>query len=421
MIELTRGQRAPHITMNPVSNPLVAAYLSTPLTAYSSKTAPKIEAFLELLNTSGDVEIGKVRKLAFNGVPEECKGLRALVWRLLFSYLPPQSADWPALLRMQRSNYSDFRRDLLQMAPPTQGPGDHPLNSAPDSHWKQYFADQLVWEDIEKDIKRTRPDMSFFFQPSDATITIEDVVAGRKPETPFKRPFNSVFSEYYSDVRPSNDYTQLILNNESIEKHADVMARILFIYAKLNPGVKYIQGMNEILAPIYFAFSQDSNEDFCLNAEADAFYCFTSLMSEIRDSFVRSLDMDNLGLQGKMNRINSLLSRLSPDVYAHLETLKVQPYYYAMKWVMLLFTQDFELPDILRLWDSFLADENRFDFFYYACIAMVELNREAVLKGDFGEVLSVLQHPVNFDANELLACAVRIMESDEGREYSQDA
>ena len=37
------------------------------------------------------------------------------------------------------------------------------------------------------------------------------------------------------------------------EKHHDVLSRILFIYAKLNPGVRYVQGMNELLAPIYFA------------------------------------------------------------------------------------------------------------------------------------------------------------------------
>ncbi len=39
-----------------------------------------------------------------------------------------------------------------------------------------------------------------------------------------------------------------------IETHADVISKILFIYAKLNRGVKYVQGMNEILATLYFCF-----------------------------------------------------------------------------------------------------------------------------------------------------------------------
>lgn len=394
-------------------NPLLEHYFDTPVAAYSAKAAPKVAAFLAALDTEEPIVLRTIQHLAFGGVPEECRGLRALVWRLLLGYLPTQSDQWEDTLKRQRDNYALFRCDLLQLTPPTQDPCDHPLSTALGSKWKEYYEDQEVWEDIEKDIKRTRPDMSFFFQPADPTITLEDVVARRKPVQPFKRPFSSVFNEYYSaDVAAVNDYTRLILNNEFIEKHADVMARILFIYAKLNPGIKYIQGMNEILAPVYYALAHDSNTPFRESAEADAFYCFTSLMSEIRDSFVRSLDMDSLGLSGKMRTVSELLGRLVPEVGRHLEALGIQPYYYAMKWVMLLFTQDFELPDIMRLWDSFLADEERFQFFYYACIAMVELNKDEVLKGDFGEVLNILQHPVNFDVTQLLECAVRLKEQD---------
>mgnify|MGYP002390194435 CR=1 FL=1 len=32
------------------------------------------------------------------------------------------------------------------------------------------------------------------------------------------------------------------------------MKRSLFIFAKLNPGLRYVQGMNELYAPIYWLF-----------------------------------------------------------------------------------------------------------------------------------------------------------------------
>jgi hypothetical protein len=35
------------------------------------------------------------------------------------------------------------------------------------------------------------------------------------------------------------------------------MKRALFLYAKLNPGLRYIQGMNELLAPLYYMFKTD--------------------------------------------------------------------------------------------------------------------------------------------------------------------
>ena len=35
-----------------------------------------------------------------------------------------------------------------------------------------------------------------------------------------------------------------------------IMARILYIFGKLNQSVEYVQGMNELLAPILYAFAQ---------------------------------------------------------------------------------------------------------------------------------------------------------------------
>ena len=38
------------------------------------------------------------------------------------------------------------------------------------------------------------------------------------------------------------------------------MARVLFIYAKLNPGQGYVQGMNEIIGPLYYVFANDNHD-----------------------------------------------------------------------------------------------------------------------------------------------------------------
>ena len=67
------------------------------------------------------------------------------------------------------------------------------------------------------------------------------------------------------------------------------MQRALFVYAKLNPGLTYVQGMNELLAPLYYTFSTDVDEDACEHAEADAFWCFIELMTEFRDNYCKQL------------------------------------------------------------------------------------------------------------------------------------
>lgn len=46
------------------------------------------------------------------------------------------------------------------------------------------------------------------------------------------------------------------------EAHWEVVERILFLYAKLNPGINYVQGMNEIIGPIYYVMASDPNFDY---------------------------------------------------------------------------------------------------------------------------------------------------------------
>ncbi len=63
-----------------------------------------------------------------------------------------------------------------------------------------------------------------------------------------------------ADVKKADLKSEDIQNY--IETHGDVLHRVLFIYAKLNPGIKYVQGMNEVLAVLYYCFLEcDNYED----------------------------------------------------------------------------------------------------------------------------------------------------------------
>ena len=46
------------------------------------------------------------------------------------------------------------------------------------------------------------------------------------------------------------------------EAHWEVVERILFVYSKLNSGQSYVQGMNEIIGPIYYTFANDPNQQW---------------------------------------------------------------------------------------------------------------------------------------------------------------
>ena len=49
---------------------------------------------------------------------------------------------------------------------------DHPLSVSMNSKWHKFFKDQDLWDEIEKDVKRTRTDLSFFYKAVDATQNV---------------------------------------------------------------------------------------------------------------------------------------------------------------------------------------------------------------------------------------------------------
>lgn len=75
-----------------------------------------------------------------------------------------------------------------------------------------------------------------------------------KPRVPY-----SLLKVSYTVRKAQEDYAVLASGQEA---HWEVVERILFLYAKLNPGQSYVQGMNEIIGPIYYLFATDPDSDW---------------------------------------------------------------------------------------------------------------------------------------------------------------
>lgn len=50
------------------------------------------------------------------------------------------------------------------------------------------------------------------------------------------------------------------------------------MFAKLNPGIRYVQGMNEILAPLFYVFRNDPEEEYAVSACQFSFAPFLGFM-----------------------------------------------------------------------------------------------------------------------------------------------
>lgn len=335
------------------------------------------------------INMRELRRIASQGIPDGA-GIRSTVWKLLLGYLPPDRSLWPTELSKKRSQYKHFKDDLLMnpsevarrldkstsfdnddsncegrclLSRSEISHGEHPLSLGKTSIWNQFFQDTEIIEQIDRDVKRTHPDMHFF----------------------------------------SGD-SQFAKSNQ------EALKNILMVFAKLNPGIRYVQGMNEILAPLFYVFKNDPDEENMACAEADTFFCFVELLSGFRDNFCQQLDNSVVGIRSTITKLSQLLKEHDEELWRHLEvTTKVNPQFYAFRWITLLLTQEFNFADSLHIWDTLLSDpEGPQETLLRVCCAMLILIRRRLLAGDFTSNLKLLQNYPPTNISHLLYVANKL-------------
>ncbi|XP_077211116.1 uncharacterized protein LOC143846542 isoform X4 [Tasmannia lanceolata] len=271
------------------------------------------------------INLETLQSISSSGLPDE-GSFRATTWKLLLGYLPSARDSWKGELAESRLKYAALKHDLLlnpseftrkdgalvcndqEKETVVDGllrrhevsHGDHPLSLGKASAWNQYFQDAEIADQIDRDLQRTHPGLRFFSGDSSFGL-----------------------------------------------KNREAMRNILLLFAKLNPAIRYVQGMNEVLAPLYYVFSTDPDEE---NA--------------------------------------------------------VKPQFYAFRWITLLLTQEFNLYAIMRIWDSLLSNPFGLqDMLLRVCCAMLLCVRSELLNGDFTANLKLLQRYPPIDIEYLLHVA----------------
>ncbi|TPX32527.1 hypothetical protein SmJEL517_g04366 [Synchytrium microbalum] len=392
----------------------------------------------------------------FGGAPDEA-GIRPRCWKLLLNYLPFEDrASWDQILKTKRTVYYDFVRELAANNSHEEPAKDHPLKTG--GKWQAWFDEGKVLDQIDKDVRRTLPDMGFFQRQVPPSIyspltcgPTQQPDEGAYEGIPNRRNLFKRLASTRDDVEFGARTRKNVTNmNGDVEEsdepeydlHWEAIERLLFIFARLNSGIGYIQGMNELLGPIYFVLASDSDLAMSSHAEADSFYLFSTLMEEFRDHYNRSLDNikptpsrsssatpsttsassrktvaatesvdsssipGNNGIGASMERLMKKLEEVDSELYDNLQDKSIHAAFFGFRWLAVLLTQEFELPDVIRLWDSLFADialdiraqqphnglkRKKFEFLITFCCSMLICIRDQLLQSEFPQTVKLLQ------------------------------
>lgn len=325
---------------------------------------------------------------------------------------------------------------------------DHPLAFDQHSRWTGFFRDNELLKQIENDVRRLRPEIDFFqrqislpmynipenlrlsrrlnktsFSSNKCAVQVDALAnksfipdylstshasASRRSRTSLSSKKNST-NDHRMENYEKDDVTDTDVDER--EKHWEVVERILFIYSKVNTAVKYVQGIHEILGPIYFVLATDNDREWSMHAEADSFFCFHNLMVELQDIFIRKMDKESCGIAAALAHFCAILNDNDPVLYRHLEQQQMKPEYYGFRWISLLLSQEFSLPDVIAIWDTVFCSPagKRMLSIEYICLAMLEMLRDQLLDGDFQNNLKLLQNfPEHIDVSHLVIRSLEI-------------
>lgn len=277
-----------------------------------------------------NADLNELRKASWNGIPKQ---YRAQTWRLLCGYLPAKIERREDTLTRKRDEYWSYVSQYY--------------------HTRTDIEHQETFRQIQKDIPRMNPLMPIFQQ--------------------------SVVQELFE--------------------------RILFIWAIRHPASGYVQGINDLVTPFFVVFLSEiidndfEIENFDINSlpesdrkivEADSYWATSHLLEGIQDNYTFAQP----GIQYKIRTLEELIKRIDDPLYRHFKEHNIEFLQFAFRWMNNLLMRELPVRCTIRLWDTYLAEQNGFSQFHlYICAAfLVRFSKDLLREKDFQGILLLLQN-----------------------------
>ncbi|KAG2613474.1 hypothetical protein PVAP13_4KG354400 [Panicum virgatum] len=285
--------------------------------------------------------------------------LRGARWRADLGILPGSAAVSIDELRRAaadtRRRYANLRRRLLidpHLSKDEAGAPDliveNPLSQNPDSTWGQYFRNAELEKMLNQDLSRLYPELGDFFQTSACQSMLGRILL--------------VWSLRYPEFGYRQDRSKL--NRSDRKNNVEGRTSKIRSLADLDPDTRDLFLIND-------AYGAEGELGIILSEkfmEHDAYSMFENLMNGAQ-GVVAITDFYSLSpapesstgstpVREASSAIYHLLASVDSSLHSHLVELGVEPQYFALRWLRVLFGREFSLDNLLFIWDEIFSSPN---------------------------------------------------------------
>ena len=375
------------------------------------------ETQFEEVISKDTVDLAKLRSLCWNGTPAH---YRTLSWQLMLGYLPTNRSRREAAIIKKRREYRESVTLYFEQANVVagagvygkKGEGRETIREAELGGSGRTQEELALHRQILVDLPRTTPELPFFHHAPIQRM-MERVLyiwSLRHPASGYVQGMNDLltplllvaaqpyiandtgdtcgtYSEEGSPVGSSSSGggggsggSGSVLTQQGTVRINSVQA------PDAVPRHHY-----KIAATIdVLRFDVMTLNDAALDEiEADSYWMFTKLLDNVQDHYTFSQP----GLQRMVLRLEDVVRRHCPDLFAHLQAEGILFMQFAFRWMNCVLLRELPLRCVLRLWDTYLAEErNGFENFHvYVCVVLLKMNEEALLEMGFQDIIIFLQ------------------------------
>ncbi|KFK29556.1 hypothetical protein AALP_AA7G149200 [Arabis alpina] len=336
--------------------------------------------------------------------------LRGVRWRVNLGVLPFQPSSIDDLRKAtaeSRRRYAALRRRLLidphLSKDVRNSPNlaiDNPLSQNPDSTWGRFFRNAELEKTLDQDLSRLYPEHWSYFQAPGCQGMLRRILllwCLKHPEYGYRQGMHELLApllyvlhvdiDRLSDVRKSyedhfidrfdglsfeeRDITYNFDFNKFLEDFADDEIGGIHGNAKKIKSLDELDPEIQSIVMLSDAYGAEGELGIVLSEkfmEHDAYCMFDALMSgshgcvSMAGFFASSpANGSHTGLPPVREACTAfyhLLSFVDSSLHSHLVELGVEPQYFGLRWLRVLFGREFLLQDLLIVWDEIFSADN---------------------------------------------------------------